>query len=70
MTTLKRLSSLFFALMLLIPLGAPAESISAFTAADSVNESAIIPGTVTTGTPGSYWEPPWILRMRPLSGPC
>ena len=51
MMTLKRLSSLFFALMLLIPLGAPAESISAVTAADAVNESAIIPGTVTTGTP-------------------
>ncbi len=76
MMTLKRLSSFFFALMLLIPLGAPAESISAVTATDAVNESAIIPGTVTTGTPGSYWETPmditdeaavWAMLTAPIT---
>ena len=76
MMTLKRLSSLFFALMLLIPLGAPAESISAVTASDAVNESVIIPGTVTTGSPASYWETPmditdgaavWAMLTAPIT---
>ena len=43
MMTLKRLSSLFFALMLMIPLGAPAETAGTVTAAEAVNKPVIIP---------------------------
>lgn len=74
MKTLKRLSSFLFALMLLIPMGAPAETVDAVSL--SADGPVFMPGTVATGNTASFWETPmditdeaavWAMLTAPIT---